>query len=89
MFARPYTTVVSYMFFELEPSVVFCSGMFISIAAFFVYYSERVVPYLPWRVQSVLGVGVVGGVGAAGGGASGAGGGKAGETAGAGGIDDL
>ena len=32
---------MSYLFFELEPSVIFCTGMFISIIAFFVYYGER------------------------------------------------
>lgn len=49
------TAVMSYLFFELEPSAVFCAGMFISIAAFFVYYSERVMPHVPAQCLRLFG----------------------------------
>jgi uncharacterized membrane protein YgcG len=58
---RTSQAVMSYLFFELEPSVVFCTGMFISIAAFFVYYSERVLPHTPAFFQRWLGVGALDG----------------------------
>ena len=46
---------MSYLFFDLEPSVIFCTGMLISIVAFFVYYGERVIPHAPIWVQRYFG----------------------------------
>ena len=51
------TAVMSYLFFELEPSVVFCTGLLVSVVAFVVYYAERVLPHAPTWVQRTCGFG--------------------------------